>query len=77
MAKKSQKRAQSPHRPLDLQTVKAFWDIMSQHFGNFPIDLSLFNYKAKDGKSPLVRQKYQQRKLSYHHLKKRYRSATS
>jgi hypothetical protein len=56
MAKKSQKRAQSPHRPLDLQTVKAFWDIMSQHFGNFPIDLSLFNYKAEAEKRPLVRQ---------------------
>jgi hypothetical protein len=49
------KRGEKPQeRPLDLDTLKAFWDIMSQHFGNMPIDLSLFNYKTKAEKSPLV-----------------------
>jgi hypothetical protein len=51
------KRAQSPQeRPLDLQTLKAFWDTMSRHFGDLPIDLSLFNYRAKTEKGLLVRQ---------------------
>jgi hypothetical protein len=56
MAKRRQERAQSPQRPVDLDTLKAFWDIMSQHFGNMPIDLSLFNYKTEAEKRPLVRQ---------------------
>jgi len=56
MAKKRQQGAQSPQRPLDLNTVKAFWDIMSRHFGDMPIDLSLFNYKASTDGKPLVRQ---------------------
>jgi hypothetical protein len=56
MAKRRQERAQSPQRIADLNTLKAFWDIMSQHFGNMPIDLSLFNYKASTDGKPLVRQ---------------------
>jgi hypothetical protein len=55
MSKKRQERAQGPQRPLDLNTVKAFWDTMSRHFGDIPIDLSLFNYKA-EAERPLVRQ---------------------
>jgi len=30
-------------RKADLQTVKAFWDLMSQHFPELYVDLSLFN----------------------------------
>jgi hypothetical protein len=30
-------------RKADLQTVKAFWDVMSQHFPELYVDLSLFN----------------------------------
>ncbi len=49
-----EKRAQSPQRPLDLQTLKAFWDLMSQHFPGLLIDLSLFNYKAGEFNKPKV-----------------------
>ncbi len=49
------KRAQSPQeRPLDLQTLKAFWDTMSQHFPRLLIDLSLFDYKAGEFNKPKV-----------------------
>jgi hypothetical protein len=48
------KRAQSPQRPLDLETLKAFWDFMSQHFPGLFIDLSLFNYKAGQFNKPVV-----------------------
>ncbi len=49
------KRAQSPQkRPLDLQILKAFWDLMSQHFPGLLIDLSLFNYKAGEFNKPKV-----------------------
>jgi hypothetical protein len=49
------KRAQSPQeRPLDLQTLKAFWDTMSQHFPGLLIDLSLFDYKAGEFNKPKV-----------------------
>lgn len=52
---KEKKRTQSPQqRPLDLQTLKAFWDIMSQHFPGLLIDLSLFNYKAGEFNKPKV-----------------------
>jgi hypothetical protein len=34
-------------RIADLDTLRHFWDFMSQHFGDMPVDLSLFNYKAK------------------------------
>jgi hypothetical protein len=54
MAKKRQERAQSPQRTADLNTVKAFWDIMSQHFSGLLIDLSLFNYKAGQFNKPIV-----------------------
>jgi hypothetical protein len=56
MAKKRQERAQSPQRLFSQDILKQFWDIMSQHFGNMPIDLSLFNYKTEAEKRPLVRQ---------------------
>jgi hypothetical protein len=48
------KRAQSPQRPLDLETLKAFWDFMSQHFPGLLIDLSLFNYKTGQFNKPKV-----------------------
>ncbi len=52
---KQKKRAQSPQeRPLDMQTLKAFWDTMSQHFPGLLIDLSLFNYKAGEFNKPKV-----------------------
>jgi hypothetical protein len=55
MAKGQKKRAQSPQeRPLDLATLKVFWDIMSQHFPGLLIDLSLFNYKAGEFNKPKV-----------------------
>jgi hypothetical protein len=57
MAQGQKKRAKSPQkRPLDMQTLKAFWDLMSQYFPSLLIDLSLFNYKAKTEKGLLVRQ---------------------
>lgn len=51
------KRAQSPQqqqRPVDLATLKAFWDLMSQHFPGLLIDLSLFDYKAGEFNKPKV-----------------------
>jgi hypothetical protein len=45
-------RSQRPERPKDLDTLRFFWDVMSRHFGDMPVDLSLFNFKAK---KPLVR----------------------
>ncbi len=55
MAKRRKKQAQSPQeRPLDLQTLKAFWDFMSQNFPGLLIDLSLFNYKAGEFNKPKV-----------------------
>jgi hypothetical protein len=50
------KRAQSPQRLLDLDMLRHFWDTMSRHFRDLPIDLSLFNYKAEAEKRPLVKQ---------------------
>ncbi len=54
MPKRKEERAQSPQRPLDMQTLKAFWDLMSQHFPGLLIDLSLFNYKAGEFNKPKV-----------------------
>ena len=55
---RQKKRAQSPQeRPLDLQTLKAFWDTMSQHFPGLLIDLSLFNYKTGQFNKPKVSKK--------------------
>jgi hypothetical protein len=49
------KRAKSPQkRPVDKQTLKAFWDLMSQHFPGLLIDLSLFDYKAGEFNKPKV-----------------------
>jgi hypothetical protein len=58
MAQGQKKRAQSPQkRPVDLDTLKAFWDLMSQHFPGLLIDLSLFNYKAGEFNKPKVSKK--------------------
>ena len=55
MAKGQKKRAQSPQkRPLDLNTLKAFWNFMSQNFPGLLIDLSLFDYKAGEFNKPKV-----------------------
>jgi hypothetical protein len=54
MPKEQKKRTQSPQRPLDLQTLKAFWDFMSQQFPGLLIDLSLFDYKAGEFNKPKV-----------------------
>ena len=51
---KQKERAQSPQRTLDLQTLKAFWDFMSQQFPDLLIDLSLFDYKAGEFNKPKV-----------------------
>ena len=40
-------RPTGPQRIADLDTLKHFWDLMSRHFGDMPVDLSLFNFKAK------------------------------
>ena len=40
-------RAERPQRIADLNTLRHFWDTMSRHFGDMPVDLSLFNFKAK------------------------------
>jgi len=40
-------RAERPQRIADLDTLKFFWDTMSRHFGDMPVDLSLFNFKGK------------------------------
>jgi len=45
-------RAKGPQRIVALDTLKFFWDTMSRHFGDMPVDLSLFNFK---GKKPVVR----------------------
>ena len=57
MPKRKEERAQSPQqqqRPVDLATLKAFWDFMSQHSPDLLIDLSLFNYKAGEFNKPKV-----------------------
>ena len=41
-------------RPLDLETLKAFWDFMSQQFPGLLVALSLFNYKAGEFNRPKV-----------------------
>jgi hypothetical protein len=57
MTQRQKKRANSPQkRPLNLDELRHFWDTMSRHFGDMPIDLSLFNYKAKTEKGLLVKQ---------------------
>jgi hypothetical protein len=48
------KRAENAQRPLDLQTLRIFWDTMSQHFPGLLIDLSLFNYKTGQFNKPKV-----------------------
>jgi hypothetical protein len=52
MTKEKDLRPKGPQRIADLDTVEFFWDIMSRHFGDMPVDLSLFNFK---GKKPVVR----------------------
>jgi hypothetical protein len=55
MTQEQKKRAKSPQkRPVDKQTLKAFWDLMSQHFPGLLIDLSLFDYKAGEFNKPKV-----------------------
>jgi len=56
MTQKKDLRPKGPQRIADLDTLKFFWDIMSRHFGDMPVDLSLFNYKAKTEKGLLVKQ---------------------
>jgi hypothetical protein len=52
--KGQKKRAQSPQRLLSQDALKAFWDLMSQHFPGLLIDLSLFDYKAGEFNKPKV-----------------------
>jgi len=40
-------RAERPQRIVDLDTLKFFWDLMARHYGDMPVDLSLFNFKGK------------------------------
>jgi hypothetical protein len=56
MPKRKEERAQGPQRLFSQDVLKHFWDTMSRHFRDLPIDLSLFNYKAQTEKGLLVRQ---------------------
>jgi hypothetical protein len=47
MTQEKSLRPKGPQRIADLDTLKFFWDIMSRHFGDMPVDLSLFNYKTE------------------------------
>jgi hypothetical protein len=47
MMQEKDPRAKRPQRIADLDTLKFFWDTMSRHFGDMPVDLSLFNFKGK------------------------------
>jgi len=47
MTQEKAPRAERLQRIADLDTLKFFWDTMSRHFGDMPVDLSLFNFKAK------------------------------
>jgi len=46
MTQQKDPRAKRPQRVVSLETLKHFWDTMSRHFGDMPVDLSLFNFKA-------------------------------
>jgi hypothetical protein len=53
MTQEKDLRPKGPQKRIaDLDTLKFFWDTMSRHFGDMPVDLSLFNFK---GKKPVVR----------------------
>jgi hypothetical protein len=57
MTQEKDLRPKGPQKRIaDLDVLKFFWDTMSRHFGDMPVDLSLFNYKAKTEKGLLVRQ---------------------
>jgi len=47
-------RAEKPQRVASLETLKYFWDLMSRHFPELIIDLSLFNYKTGQFNKPKV-----------------------
>jgi hypothetical protein len=47
MTQEKDPRAERPQRIVSLETLRHFWDLMARHFGDMPVDLSLFNYKAK------------------------------
>jgi hypothetical protein len=48
MTQEKDLRPRGPQKRIaDLDTLKFFWDTMSRHFGDIPVDLSLFNFKAK------------------------------
>jgi hypothetical protein len=47
MTQEKELRPKGPQRIASLETLKHFWDTMSRHFGDMPVDLSLFNFKAK------------------------------
>jgi len=52
--KKAEEAQQQQQRPVDLATLKAFWDFMSQHFPGLLVDFSLFDYKAGEFNKPKV-----------------------
>ncbi len=47
MTQEKSLRPEGLKRLADLDTLKFFWDTMSRHFGDMPVDLSLFNFKGK------------------------------
>jgi hypothetical protein len=47
MRQNKELRPEGLKRPADLDTLRHFWDFMSRHFGDIPVDLSLFNFKGK------------------------------
>jgi hypothetical protein len=55
MAQEKELRPEGLQRVVSLDTVKYFWDLMSQHFPDLLIDLSLFNYKTGQFNKPKVK----------------------
>jgi hypothetical protein len=53
--KRAEEAQQQQQRPISLDTLKYFWDLMAHYFPELRINLCLFNYKAKGNNDPLVR----------------------
>jgi len=53
--KAEETQQQQQQRPVSLETLKYFWDTMTNYFPELRINLCLFNYKAEGDKRPLVK----------------------
>jgi hypothetical protein len=47
MTQEKELRPEGLKRLADLDTLRHFWATMASHFGDMPVDLSLFNFKGK------------------------------